>query len=400
MRDGVLLVDDEAKALKYFARAFAHRFTVFSAGSAAEALEVLAAHHEKIGVIVTDQRMPESNGVELLQIVRREYPHTVRILTTAYSELDLLIQAINSGAIYSFVSKPWQLDDLERTLVGALEHHETETRNHQLLEQNLDQFQEKIREGHTYDVAQIAAKIGHYVHNALCPVTLLIDQLIEEKDRDLSGEFLESVRAHVGEIARTLKDLAQISVPPDPADFRPIDLSQTLEHAFACTEILRREKTIRFECETATGLPPILGVPEQIEKLLRFMIAEEVVSLPAGSVVHVRMRASGGDDEAPGVRIEFEDFEAIRPNTCREKLLHPFEVRGANPREFGIFLASSYFIANHHGGSLTVKIKANDSLLFAFQLPAADAGSIDKRSPRGFTGVSINPQNGLGTSGS
>lgn len=394
-RNGVLLVDDEAKALKYFARAFAHRFTVFSAASAAEALEVLATHHEQIGVIVTDQRMPEATGVELLQIVRRRYPQTVRILTTAYSELDLLIQAINSGAIYSFVSKPWQLDDLERTLVGALEHHEAETRNHLLLEQNLDRFQEKIREGRTYDIAQIAAKIGHYVHNALCPVTLLIDQLVEDKDRNFSGEFLRSVRSHVAEIARTLKDLALVSVPPDPEEFRPIDLPKMLESALAGTEILRREKNICFECEAAPGIPPVLGVPEQIEKLLRFMIAEEVVSLPSGS--HVQVRMSAPDKPGTPVRLEFEDFEAIRPNFCRDKLLHPFELRSANPREFGIFLASSYFIANHHGGSLTVKIKANDSLLFAFELPTADAGSIDKSGRRGFTGASGNPQNGLGT---
>lgn len=389
------MVDDETKALKYFARAFASRFTVFSAASAAEALQVLAEHHAEIGVIVTDQRMPEANGVELLQVVRREYPQTVRILTTAYTELDLLIQAINTGAIYSFVSKPWQLEDLERTLVSALEHYETETRNHQLLEQNLDRFQEKIREGRTYDVAQIAAKIGHYVHNALCPVTVLIDQLIEDRGRHLSGEFLESVRSHVGEIARTLKDLALVSVPPDPTQFEPIDLPRALERAFACTEILRKEKNIRFECETTENLPLIRGVPEQIEKLLRFMIAEEVVSLSPGSTVQVRMQPS--DAAAPGIRVEFEDFEAIRPHTDRDRLLHPFEVRSANPREFGLFLASSYFIANHHGGSLSVRIKANDSLLFTFELPAADVGSIDKTGTHGFTQGSINPQNGLGT---
>ncbi len=385
-RNGVLLVDDEAKALKYFSRAFSHRFTVFSALSAREALAVLAAHHREIGVIVTDQRMPEANGVELLQTVRRDYPRTVRILTTAYSELDLLIQAINSGAIYSFVSKPWQLDDLERTLAGALEHHETETRNHQLLEQNLDRFQDKIREGRTYDIALIAAKIGHYVHNALCPVTLLIDQLIEEQDRrgDLSGEFLQNVRAHVHEIARTLKDLAQVSVPPDPAEFERIDLPAVLAGAMARTEILRAEKDIRFECDIQAGLPPVAGVPAQIEKLFRFMIAEEVVSLSPGSLVQVRMRAASGTDGPPGLRVEFEDFEPIRPNTFRDRLLHPFELRGENPREFGLFLASSYFIANHHGGSLAVRIKPNESLLFTFHLPAHPGPGVDKTARRGF----------------
>jgi len=370
-RKGVLLVDDEAMALKYFSRAFAHRFTVFSACSAEEALRVLAAHHEEIGVIVTDQRMPEASGVDLLKVVRKRYPRTVRILTTAYSDLDLLIEAINTGAVYSFVAKPWQLEDLENTLFAALEHYEKEVRDHQLLEQKLDDLRARILENRTYDVALIAAKIGHYVHNALCPVTLLIDQLLNESENrtNLSNEFLRSVNAHIHEIASTLKDLAQISAPLRVEDFVPLDLPHLLEQSIAGTEILRAEKELRIEMEVAPGIPAILGVPAQIEKLLRFMIAEEVVSLPAGSVVRVRLLPHVADGEELGVTMEFEDFEPVASDAVSERLLHPFNLRGANPREFGVFLASSYFIARHHHGSLTARVKPDRGLVFAFFLP-------------------------------
>jgi len=377
-RKGVLFVDDEAQSQKYFSKAFAHRFTVFSASSAGEALRVLEEHHAEIGVIVTDQRMPESSGVELLKVVRRLYPRTVRILTTAYSELDLLIEAINTGAVYSFVTKPWQLDDLERTLAGALDHFKSETRDHQLLEQKLDEFQAKILEGHNYDIALIAAKIGHYVHNALCPVTLVIDELLEKKGpHELPEGFLEGVGAHIREIARTLKDLAHISVPPAEAQFQSVDVVQLLERSLVHTEILQAEKGIRIEKEIADGIPAISAVPSHIEKLFRFMIAEEVVSLPAGSPVRLRMSPHQGDGETLGVQIEFEDFAPIRPDVARDKLLHPFNLRGSNPREFGIFLASSYFIASHHGGSLTVEIKQDKSLLFTFFLPCAQEKCVD-----------------------
>lgn len=370
-RRGVLLVDDEAQALKYFKKAFADRFTIFSAASAGEALAVLAEHHAEIGVIVTDQRMPESSGVELLRVVRRQYPRTVRILTTAYSELDLLIEAINTSAVYSFVSKPWQLEDLERTLAEALDHYESDVRNHRLLEQKLDEFSSKLLDGHTRDIALIAAKIGHYVHNALCPVTLLIEQLLEKKggDANLSREFLASVRTHVHEISRTLKDLAQISVPPGAGDFEPLPVLELFERSLAATETLRREKNIQVESRVTGELVPIRGVRSQIEKLFRFMIAEEVVSLPPDSTIELRLSPHRGDGETLGVKIEFEDFEPLRAGTDREALLHPFSLRGPNPREFGIFLASSYFIANHHGGSLTVRIKEDQSLVFTFLLP-------------------------------
>lgn len=373
-RKGVLLVDDETRALKYFRKAFEHRFTIFSAGSANEALAVLAGHHDEIGVIVTDQRMPESTGVELLQIVRRDYPRTVRILTTAYSELDLLIEAINTGAVYSFVSKPWQLEDLERTLSSALEHYEQTVRDHRLLEQKLDEFSAKLLDGHTHDIALIAAKVGHYVHNALCPVTLLVDQLIEDgSGSNLSREFLASVRTHVHEIARTLKDLAQISIPPKEAEFETLDVLASLESALEVTETLRSEKGITIEREIVGTLPCIEGVRAQIEKLFRFMITEETVSLPPESRVHLRLASKDGGGEVPGIRIDFEDFQPLRAHARHENLLHPFNIRGPNPREFGIFLASSYLIANHQGGSLTVRIKENEGVVFSFFLPCARA---------------------------
>ncbi len=370
VRNGILFVDDEAQTLKYFTKAFAHRFTIFSAGSTEGALRLLEIHHEKIGVVVTDQRMPESTGLDLLKIVRRQYPRTVRILTTAYSELDVLIDAINTGAVYSFITKPWQLEDVERTLVSAFEHSEKEIRDHQLLEQKLDEFQARLLEGHAYDIALIAAKIGHYVHNALCPVTLLIDELLEKKDfANLPEGFLAGVGARIHEISRMLKDLAHVSEPPADAQFKPLDVLPALDLALSHAETYRAEKRIRIEKEILGEIPRIVGVPSQIEKLFRFMISEEMVSLPPDSLVRLRLGAHTADGEILGVKIEFEDFAPVRSDIQAESLLHPFNLRGTNPREFGIFLASSYFITSHHGGSLTVRIKEDKSLLFTFLLP-------------------------------
>ncbi|HVE15761.1 MAG TPA: hypothetical protein VNB29_03450, partial [Chthoniobacterales bacterium] len=76
----------------------------------------------------------------------------------------------------------------------------------------------------------------------------------------------------------------------------------------------------------------------------------------------------------------FEDFAPVRAGIQPENLLHPFNLRGTNPREFGIFLASSYFITNHHDGSLTVRIKEDKSLVFSFFLPCEQAGNLVKKS--------------------
>jgi CheY-like chemotaxis protein len=370
-KKGVLLVDDEAMALKYFSRAFGNRFTVYSAASAREALEILDSHRDEIGVIVTDQRMPESSGVELLKIVRTRFPQTVRILTTAYSELDTLVEAINTGAVYSFVTKPWEIENLERTVAGALDLHQTQIQNAELLEAKVQELKARLLVDRAYDVGQISAKIGHYVHNALCPLTFLIDQLL---DRTQTGdaysiEFLQSVRDHIYDVARTLKDLEQASVPPARTECRTLNLEAMFDQALARTEIIRTQKRLRIEKTASTAIPTIKGSPEQIEKLFRFMIAEEIVSLPPDSLVRVQFGAHEADGETLGVKIEVEDFVPVSPQVCPESLLHPFNLRGSNPREFGIFLVSCYFIVRHHGGSLTARIKDDNGLSFSFFLP-------------------------------
>ncbi|MDN5849027.1 MAG: response regulator, partial [Nitrococcus sp.] len=85
-RLAVLFVDDEAKALKYFTRCFQQQFSVLTAGSGAEARDVLTQRGGGIAVLLTDQRMPGSDGISLLSDTKEQYPHIVRLLTTAYTD--------------------------------------------------------------------------------------------------------------------------------------------------------------------------------------------------------------------------------------------------------------------------------------------------------------------------
>jgi FixJ family two-component response regulator len=374
-KKAILLVDDEVKTLKYFLRALGSRYLVFSAASASEALQIM--ERREIGVIVTDQRMPESSGVELLSVVRDRYPQTARVLTTAYSDLDTLVGAINSGAVFSFVSKPWEMKELEDVLVKALDHHETLVRDELLREGRLQDLKMRFIEDRAYDVGLIAARMGHYVHNALCPVTFLMEQLLDHSnDRGvLSTEFLRNVQAHVLEVSQTLKELEQISVPLRRQAVKTLDLEKLLDSALEKTAVLRERKQMQVEKFLPAGIPLVRGVEAQIEKLFRFMLAEEVVSLPADSTVKIRFAVHEVDGEVLGVNVEFEDFVAVSPRISEESLLHPFNLRGSNPREFGIFLISCYFIVRHHGGAMSARIKGEGGVTYSFLLPAHPAES-------------------------
>ncbi len=229
-------------------------------------------------------------------------------------------------------------------------------------------------EDRVYDVGLIAARLGHYVHNALCPMTFLLDQLIANKpiDQICSLEFLQDVRNHIHEVSRTLKDFEQLSAPLRAAECESIDVGEVFGRTMAGMVSIREQKQLRIEALIPAGLPRIRGVADQIGKLFRFMIAEEAVSLPADSLVRIVFSPHVVDGECRGVVMEFEDFLPVAADIDPESLLLPFSVRGANPREFGVFLAACYFIARHHGGSFEIRRKeeGTDGLCFRFFLPA------------------------------
>jgi CheY-like chemotaxis protein len=391
-RKGVLLVDDEPLTTKYFSNWFSSRFPVFVAGSSEEAMKVLDANSDRIGVVVTDERMPQGNGVRLLEMVRTRHPQMIRILTTAYMDMETLLEAINVGSVFSFVAKPWELPELERVLFDALQVHQKQVRDAHLIERKIDDLRNQIIDNHVYDIGIIAGKLGHYVYNALCPITFLLDQLIEGKiTNNYPQDFLQEVQRHVGEVVQTLKDLDRTSATPTVLAYESLDLPMMLEDALQQTSLSRKERRLDIDVEFSSDIPRIRGVRAEIEKLLRFMIAEQIISLPLGSRVRIRCAPQVVDSEILGIGLSFEDFVPLSPKIQAESLLYPFNLRSGNPREFGIFLACCYFIAKRHGGSLTARAKENEGVVYSFFLPYDPRETSD---PTGglFEGISLEPR--------
>jgi DNA-binding NtrC family response regulator len=117
----ILLVDDEPEMLYSLRGLLRKEFELYTAESGAEALEVLQKHPAH--VIMTDQRMPRMSGVELLQRARQVCPEAVRILFTGYADVKMVIEAVNQGQIYRYLTKPWDPDELVGVLHQACEHY-------------------------------------------------------------------------------------------------------------------------------------------------------------------------------------------------------------------------------------------------------------------------------------
>lgn len=117
----ILFVDDEATAVKYFQRAIGSLAPVITASSVEEGKQMLDAHADSLRVLVSDQRMPGAYGNELLEYAKNNYPDVVRILTTAYSEIEQTVEAVNQGHIYRYLQKPWEITALRMELKQALD---------------------------------------------------------------------------------------------------------------------------------------------------------------------------------------------------------------------------------------------------------------------------------------
>lgn len=102
----VLYVDDEKFNLVGFKSAFRRHFTIFTAESAAEGLEILKENVD-ISVIISDQRMPQMTGTDFFYQIKNKYPFAVRILLTGYTDMKDLVKAVNEGNIYKYLNKPW-----------------------------------------------------------------------------------------------------------------------------------------------------------------------------------------------------------------------------------------------------------------------------------------------------
>jgi two-component system response regulator PhcR len=121
----ILYVDDEPTSRKWFALEFGDEFDVVTASGADEALRILGEHGE-IGVLVTDYRMPESDGMKLLRAVQRDFRHVVRLLATAYAEKDVAIAAVNQGKVLRILEKPLDGESTRDALREALALHRSQ----------------------------------------------------------------------------------------------------------------------------------------------------------------------------------------------------------------------------------------------------------------------------------
>jgi two-component system probable response regulator PhcQ len=371
---GVLYVDDEEQSLKYFRKGFERDFRILTASSVNEAIGVIESEGGALGVVVTDQRMPGKTGVDLLGHLRHARPGVVRILATAYSDVDSAIAAVNSGAIYKYVAKPWDPRELRVTLMRAMEFFVVQRERDQLLREKLSVLQRLVVIDRVRSLAALAAGLSHHVRNSMTALTCFLEEMSPSRLREADGAakdgaLLQNLHAlavrESEQILHIVEKVAQTVLEPryefaDDADLHDL-IRRGADDAMAD---LPNMKKVSIE---AAGQVPRLKVDgAMVARLFRLLIAR--LGRAGGSVL---VAAKNGISVwgTPGVQVFISGEGPPWTDEEASALFTPFAYGHDDPQDLGLDVLSAFFIAYHHGGDLIVHKTAPNGPGFEVRLP-------------------------------
>ncbi|PWU21907.1 MAG: hypothetical protein C5B50_00510 [Verrucomicrobia bacterium] len=376
----VLYVDDEEKSLKYFTRAFADQFRIFTAPNAQEGLKLLEEHKDEIGLLMTDQRMPGEKGIWLLERARQLRPRIIRILATAYSDMEAAIAAVNTGAIYKYVTKPWDPPQLENTIKRGLEFFMVQRERDQLLHEKMSVLHNMMIADRIVSLGLLAAGLSHHIRNALVAVKTFLDLApakMEEEKMEIDGlrnpdfwkEYYQNVQGQIGKINNMLKDLWTASEKPafDFAD--RVQLNEVVSQTLAQLKEPLAAKNIQVENQIPDSLPALSVDKPKFYRLFELLFKDEIASLPAGSRITLTATSSNGSPEKAEIQVRLSDNGPGLPKEALRLIFDPFVVRSDSPMEYGIHLMACYFIVHHHGGRIDATSEQGQGTTFTMRLP-------------------------------
>ena len=375
----ILYVDDEEKSLKYFERAFGDDFRVLTASNAQDGFKLLQTHADDIGLLLTDQRMPGEKGVWLLERARQLRPQILRILVTAYSDFDAAIAAVNSGAIYKYVSKPWDPPQFELTLRHGLEFFIVQAERDQLLLEKMSVLRNMMIADRIVSLGLLAAGLSHQIRNSLVAVKTFLDlapkKMAEERastnglrNPEFWKDYHQNVQSQMEKINSLLKDLWTASENPSAPFADEVSLRQIVDDALATLRDQFAARRIEVENRIPDSLPTLKVDKPKFRRLFELLLKEELATLPADSRVSFSAELDGDGAKSEIVAQITDNGPGLPPDALRV-VFDPFVVRDSVPSEYGINLMACFFIVHHHGGKIDAKSESGRGTTFTLHLP-------------------------------
>lgn len=358
----LLIVDDEPRVLDVLVKTFESQYVVWPCLNAMEALEVLAVHD--VQVILTDERMPKMGGMTFLKQARERNPSTVNIILTAYSDITVAIEAINSGIVYRYIVKPWDTEELMVIVRQAFERHhlfehnrvlaETLVSKNKELEERLEELErtrEKLSRSEKLSlIGQLTASIGHELKNPLSRIKSAAN-IIKTDMTDASDEKKELLKIIDNEVlisTKIINDLLDFS-RDRKASLKFSDLNQIIESTLSR---LRIPQHIVLEQDLEHNLTGLYLDDGQIQQVLINLIMNSIQALDDGGKIYLKTERTG-----TGVQMTVKDTGCgIRPEHI-EKIFEPLYT--TKPKGIGLGMSIVKMLMDKHEGTIEIDSREN-----------------------------------------
>jgi signal transduction histidine kinase len=351
----VLYVDDLQTNLILFQATFEHDYHIILAESAAKALEIMK--EQEIQVLVTDQRMPDMTGTELLQIVSREYPEVRRFLLTAFTDFETVVEAVNKGHIHGYVNKPLQAEEVRLSINNSLEMYYLRKKNSEIMLELEKANQELMGlDGMKSEIIKvISQEIRNPLNRIMGTLHLLKDKM---EGQELAGviNILDSSVSRLEEFSSMTEQISILKSPGHTLDKKNLNLKQVIEYGVIEVSEDLKEKGIAIDLQNHTPDMTISGESDLLVSCLVNILRNAMNHTGKGETITIITTQS--DKE---VICEVID----QGKNYSEKLLEDLtsHLNATDHKlnlNLGIDLALSQMIMEAHGGNILFE-KANGS---------------------------------------
>lgn len=344
--DPILLVDDEKDNLQALQRLLRGLFQVTLTTSPLEALKLIST--QKFHVIVSDQRMPDMTGVELLEKAKKLCPQATRVLLTGYTDIESVIDAINRGHIYRYIAKPWDPEDLKLTLKQANEAYRLRSE----VEEKNKALEKSLAELSLLDKAK-ARFLSLISHELNTPLTVLQSfmSLLSQSQAELSKDLQKSVSAlsqavhRFSEIVNEVLTYTRLEAT-DQLKFKSVDIDTAHEHLVSKLRAAAEKKKVRIQFQQGQVGTAHLDWEKMELALTRIMMAIIHRALPDSEI------QMGSLKENEQVLLDIRWQGEMLPQDA----FKPFETGSSemhHHKNLGLSLALAKLIIEGHGGSIS-----------------------------------------------
>lgn len=369
----ILFVDDEEMALISLAEQYEREFTIHTAKSGKEALETLQAHPE-IAVIISDQRMPGMTGVEFLAQAKKAVPEAVRMLLTAYTEMDMVIEAINKGNIYRYIAKPYDVADLRCAMLQGIEHYYLIKERDRLYAEKIETLKRVARTNRLTAIGTLAAGMAHEINNPMVAIYTFLQMLPQKlKEPELDKEYLEkfyglSIREaeRIQILIRKLLDFSK-NGDQDELSLKETEIHLILQEVVSLLKHEASKKENTFDLQLASDLPRAKIDSEKIRQVFLNLILNAIHATRSGKIT---LTSSFHQDERGqgSILVSVTDTGVGISEENLEKLFNPFFTT-KNAQGTGLGLMICHHIIDQHRGNIDVQSKPGKGTTMTVQIP-------------------------------